>query len=235
MKRLRPAVLPLLLSFGLAFPLLIAATAGAHTCSSGCNQVRKACIKEAKACRGVAFAACDDARDQCRSDCAANAATCSTDCDSALSTCEAVCLTDLDPAACSAACTATHATCIYDCDHCISNCNGDRSDCRAAANDERSQALHSCSSGRDTCRTLCSGDVDSGCVRDCLTPDRQCLRAIKDGEKTCKRNCATGPDRRACFRGFRAQRNAAEKTCQRNAGACITACLPIVTTTTTLP
>ena len=48
--------------------------AEAVTCSSVCSQIRRACLNLSKAVRKVSRADCDETRDACRSDCAANSA-----------------------------------------------------------------------------------------------------------------------------------------------------------------
>ena len=53
----------------MAMVFVTAEIAAAHTCNSGCNQVRKVCKKAAKAVRDSARIECQETRSTCRADC----------------------------------------------------------------------------------------------------------------------------------------------------------------------
>jgi hypothetical protein len=204
--------------------LLDVGRAEAHTCSSACNQIRRACVHVTKATKKIAYAACDADRDTCRVDCEANADTCTVVCDGALAACSAACLADPDPVACDAACVAARAECPLECPDC---CNYGRASCRESARATQREARAACTDSRLTCRETCVDPIDGPCVRGCKSVQRDCQRAAKNLLSACKRGCAKGTERRACIRTCRSQVNAALQLCSSQEVLCVGGCIGI--------
>lgn len=223
MTRLR-VMLPLGVLLTAALLTLDAAPVLAHNCTSVCKQIRRACRRVAKAERKVAEAVCDDQRDVCRADCEANAETCPVDC---APTCQASCATDPSPATCETACVEQ---CLYACDHCIDICNETRAGCRGDARLAQGDANLACNVTRDDCHLECVDPIDSECVVDCKHDRRDCDRRAKNAERTCRNGCGNGPDRNACVRGCRRQKNADLRDCSDVEVLCLGRCAGIVET-----
>lgn len=195
--------------------------ADAHTCSSACNQIRRACLHVAKATRKVEFAVCDDSRDTCRSDCAATGDNCSTVCAAVDAACLAACAGDLD---CEAACAAGTSVCPDDCDGC---CLDGRVICRSAAQQVSREARILCDGTREGCRDVCQDPIDGDCVRTCHSAQRICANAAKKTEVACKRQCPDGTARRACVRGCRKEMNDSLGFCSSSEMLCVGGCIGV--------
>jgi hypothetical protein len=194
------------LLIGLSLMFSDVAPAEAHTCSSLCNQVRRACLTGAKAVRQVARAVCDETRDGCRTDCAVNEATCPDDCVTECGT-DQPCLDD----------------CPDDCANCIPNCNADREGCLELAEQQRAAARVGCDGTRGGCQDTCVDPIDGDCVRDCGSDQRDCRADKKKIERQCKRDCATanGTGRRVCMRTCRKQYNGNLQACTATESSCL--------------
>jgi hypothetical protein len=194
----------------LGFPLMIVDVdpAEAVTCSSVCNQIRRACLNLSKAVRKVSRADCDEARDICRDDCDANAATCVDDC---------VTLCAGDP--------VCEAGCPDECASCIPNCNTTREGCLADAEAVRQAARLTCDGSRDGCREVCIDPVDASCVRDCTATAKRCKADKKLDQRQCKRDCKDSEiSRRACMRNCRRQYNLDIQFCADHEAVCLGGC-----------
>ncbi len=174
-------------AFGLA-SLLQAAPADAHTCTSACNQVRRACNSVAKAGSKVEFALCADGRDACRTACEIDNSVCVQACDACVVGCAG------DPT-----CLDGCAACPTECPDC---CNAARTTCRDIAKDARAAARLLCTDSRTTCNETCVS-VDGNCVRRCVRTRRGLEADAKRTANACKNACTGGPDRRACMRSCR--------------------------------
>ncbi|MHC4093486.1 MAG: hypothetical protein ACYSVY_24970 [Planctomycetota bacterium] len=210
MKRLGVTFL-MAVFMGACLMLVEVAPAEAHTCSSVCNQIRRACIKVAKVTRQVARAVCEDGRDACRADCAANEATCPADC---ATNCggDAVC----------------EAECLDDCANCVPNCNAAREGCLEAAGLQRQADKLACADARESCPDTCVEPIDNNCVRGCKAAERGCKKVAKGIERQCKKDCVRGPGRRACVRECRKQNNVALQGCSNQEILCLGACAGII-------
>ena len=209
---------------GASLMLLQAALAEAHTCSSVCNQIRRACLEVAKAERQVARAVCEDERDACRAECAANAETCPTDCEATNVACVGACGGNAE---CEAACAATLSQCLDDCANCVANCNGDREGCMAAAEVQRQAEKLACDGSRESCGEGCIDPIDNACVQECKVGAQTCESEAKKLEGQCKRECPSGTGRRACVRGCRKQLNVDVQGCANQEILCLAACAGI--------
>ena len=181
-------------AFGLA-TLLQSAPAGAHTCSSACNQVRRACNSVAKAGSKVEFALCADGRDACRTACEIDNSVCVQVCLDANDACVLGC----GDQTCLDGCVAAFAACPDECPDC---CNAARTTCRDIAKDARTAARLLCTDSRTTCNETCVS-VDGNCVRSCVRTRRGLEADAKRSANACKNGCTGGPDRRACMRSCR--------------------------------
>jgi hypothetical protein len=198
---------------GLIFASVLAVEA--HTCSSLCNQVRRACRRVAHSQRQVARAVCDATRDTCRADCEANADTCQADCEAA---CVATCAGD---AVCVAGCPDA---CVAICADCIPDCNADRTACFDLAEQAREAANLACDGARTSCGETCVDPIDGACVRTCKSDRKSCDLMKKNDEKACKRACPNGEGRRACMRECRRLKNAALALCSDTEVLCLLDC-----------
>jgi len=209
---------------GASLMLLQVALAEAHTCSSLCNQVRRACLDVAKATRQVARAVCEDGRDACRAECAANAENCPGDCEAANGACVANCAGNGE---CEVGCAATLAQCLDDCANCVANCNVDRESCMAAAELQRQAESLACDGSRESCGEGCVDPIDNVCVQGCKSGARACGSDAKKLEGQCKRECPNGTDRRACMRECRKQLNMRLQGCANQEILSLAACAGI--------
>jgi hypothetical protein len=198
--------------------------ADAHTCSSLCNQIKRACNAEAKAAKKVALATCDEERDTCREGCAdPNTPDCVIDCAGEHTACVAACALDPDPVACQAACDAALAECP---DTCVGCCNYMRASCRADARADRQAARLACTDSRVTCLDACVDPIDRSCLRTCTSAQRSCRSSAKRTVwSPCKEACPNGKGRRACMRGCRKELNEALKACSYGEVLCLGGCI----------
>jgi hypothetical protein len=217
MKRL--GLMLLMAVFMGALMLLQAAPVQAHTCSSVCNQIRRACLSMAKATTKVAYAGCESDRDACRAACEVDPGSC---CQAAYSACTAACAGD-------PVCEADCAAALADCGDCVTCCNDGRVSCRGAAVTARSEARVACDASRDSCPELCVVDpIDNGCVQRCKADERVCRNDAKGVERQCKRNCQGGTSQRACVRECRKKNNEALQLCSNQEILCLGVCAGII-------
>ena len=209
---------------GASLMLLNAALAEAHTCSSVCNQIRRACLDVAKATRQVARAVCEDERDGCRANCAANAESCPGNCEAANGAGVAACNGNGE---CEAGCATDLAQCLDDCANCIANCNAAREVCLGEAEQRRQQAMLGCTEARAGCPDLCVEPIDPVCVGGCKSDARTCGSDAKKLEGQCKRECPNGTGRQACVRECRKQSNVGLQGCANQEILCLAACANI--------
>lgn len=208
--------------------LLGAQAAEAHTCSSLCNQVRRACFSIAKATRKAERIQCDENRDACAADCEGNAATCEPDCQTANATCVSDCVGGGgDQVTCEAACAPALAQCLDDCVNCEDNCQSARDECRDAANAARKATQEVCAGLRTFCNENCVDPIDNACVNGCKADARGCLADVKKDERQCKKACARGSDRRACVRSCRKILNMDAQGCSDAEVLCQAGCAGI--------
>jgi hypothetical protein len=194
--------------------------ADAHTCSSLCNQMRRACNAEVKAAKKVAVATCGEERDACRTACETDSNSCVVDCPAEHAACIATCVGDPD---CEAACDAALAACPDDCVGC---CNYHRASCRADAKLVQKDLRLACEDGRATCEGTCVDPIDGACVRDCKAVQHSCQKdAKKNYWSPCKSNCPTGTERRACMRGCRTRVNQEFQLCSGAEVGCLSTCI----------
>ncbi len=158
--------------------------ADAHTCSSTCSQILRACNHAAKGARKASLAQCDLDRDTCRADCDADP-NCPGDsiCNDGRILCREAANTARGQA--RHACRAVRdlcppETCVDPIDgDCVRTCKFDEKDC-----------------GRDakqlstTCKRGCpSGNGRRGCVRTCKKQRNQALELCSDQEALCLGEC----------------------------------------------
>jgi hypothetical protein len=214
--------LPLGVLVTVALLTLDGAPAMAHNCASVCKQIRRACRRVAKSERKAGEAVCGDQRDTCRGDCDANADACPLEC---TPTCEASCATDPTPATCEANCVEQ---CLHECDHCLGICNETRAGCLDDARLAQADANVDCNVARDDCQLECVDPIDSACVTGCKHDRRDCDRDAKDAKHTCRDGCGNGPDRNACVRRCRKEKNADFGHCSDVEVLCLGRCAKIV-------
>ncbi len=213
--------------------LVTAVPADAVNCSSTCNQIRRACNGSAKAVYKVGKIQCDEDRDACRTDCAANAATCPSDCDAADAACVAGCAGDT---ACEAACGGALTQCQDDCVNCQENCGATRGQCRTDVKADRDLLRSGCNDVRGICRDTCTDPIDKQCVSVCKRDERGCRADAKRTEGQCKKGCPKDGSRKACIRTCRKNGNLAQQLCADSAVLCYAGCAGVdLTPTTTLP
>ena len=189
---------------GASLMLLQVALAEAHTCSSVCNQIRRACLDVGKAAREVERAVCEDEGDGCKANCAADGEICPTECEDANTACVAQCMGNPE---CGAGCSGDLSQCLDGCANCVANCSTAREVCTGEAEQNRQQAKLGCDEARGECSATCLGPIDSQCVSACKAEARASKKGAKDVERECKRACPGGTDRQACVRGCRMQCN----------------------------
>ncbi len=186
--------------------LLEVAPADAYTCSSACNQLRRACNVQAKAQRKIDNALCADTRDACKVTCEGDPGHCATVCQTALTDCLTGCGIDV---VCQDACNVAAAECPSECPGC---CNFGRQGCRTTAKGVRDEARAACTLARTTCNTDCTS-VNGACIRQAQSARKSCDRGHKVTANTCKQGCGSGPGRRACVRTCRRIMNEGLKLC----------------------
>ncbi len=192
--------------------LLAAAPADAVTCRSVCNQIRRACQHSAKGAWKAQRVVCDQQETICHNDCTANAATCEADC------------------------AAGDLQCLDDCVNCDANCDTGRDTCRDDAKTARNDLRALCTVARTTCDDQCIDPIDGLCVRGCTKQEHDCTAAAKRDEKGCKRACATGGERKNCFKECRRIANTTAQFCEDDAVFCYSGCAGVdLTPPTTLP
>jgi hypothetical protein len=194
--------------------------ADAQTCSSVCNQIRRACNSEVKAAKKVAMAVCEENRGTCRTACEIDPDSCFVDCETENAACLAACAEDPD---CEAACAAALAECPDDCLPC---CNYRRASCRGEAKAIRQEARLTCEASRQTCQDECVDPINGACVRGCKAVQKSCRKDAKKNYWTlCKRNCDEGTDRRACMSRCRKQVNEEYGDCSTAEVGCLVSCI----------
>jgi hypothetical protein len=205
-----------------ALLLVDAVPVQAHTCNSVCNQIRRACRRHAKAVLIVDYTNCDDQRDGCLNDCDLNVDQCPIDCDNANTACVGAC----DPAdtVCLDGCAAGLTQCLEDCANCKANCRADRVVCRDNAKLQRDADNVVCDGSRESCQDTCVDPIDSTCVRGCKADKKGCDGVAKRAERTCKRACPTGSERRACFRNCKREKNVDYQDCSDREIICLGGC-----------
>ena len=207
--RISPLATALFFAFSTLFVLSSVTPAEAVTCSSVCNQVRRACTHSAKGAWKAARMQCAEDREGCHADCVANADTCVADC-----------LGEPD--------------CELDCINCEDNCDAAAVACKDTARTARDGMRALCDDYRGTCRDVCVDPIDPGCVRVCTKDEHGCRADAKKLEKICKREtCAPGNGKRACMRGCRKSNNLAQQLCEDTATLCYATCAGVVLTPTT--
>jgi len=199
-------------------------SAEAHNCSSVCNQIRRACMKSAKATRKADLATCDANRERCRAECQANAGSCLGDCDEANTACLVECDSAPNPTACGDECQADLVQCQDDCANCGADCGATRDTCRTQAQTARQEAAQGCDDSRLTCRDACVDPIDGHCVRGCKSDRRDCKGLAKKDERDCKKACDRGPARKACVRECRRVMNLALGVCSDEEVLCLGGC-----------
>jgi hypothetical protein len=198
--------------------------ADAYTCSSACNQIRRACNHAAKATGKIALAVCDEDRDACRVDCELNPETCTAICQAANLTCPEGCVSDPDPAACQAGCATALAECPLECPDC---CNYGRVSCREAAKAARQVTRLACDGSRANCWENCDDPIDGACVKGCKSDQHRCQSDWKKVSVACKKACAGGTERRACMRDCRKQLNEKFQGCSQEEIGCVAGCIGV--------
>lgn len=207
--------------------------ADAVTCSSVCNQVRRACSHSAKGAFKAAQIQCDETRDTCKTDCVANAAACPGDCDTAAGICVTGCLGN---AVCEAACGDALTQCQSDCVNCEDNCDTARGTCRDSAKADRDALRAACTDFRSTCNEVCVDPMEQSCVRPCTNAEHDCRGDAKTAEGQCKKACTSGPGTKACMRGCKKNNSLDQQACEDTATLCYAGCAGLdLTPTTTLP
>lgn len=232
---------PMLLTASLGLLIVLTpAAAEAQTCSSVCNQVRRACNHAAKGMSKAARITCTENVGTCRDDCETNASTCPGDCDAASATCAAACATAPDATACEADCAAALAQCVDDCTNCDANCLTTGVTCKNEAKAARDAMREVCSGARDICDGSCEEPIDRGCVHDCTTDEHGCRDDAKRTEVGCKKGCAKGSAAKSCIRTCRKDNNLEQQACEDLTVLCYAGCIgvdltpPPVTTPTTM-
>jgi hypothetical protein len=152
-----------LLSLAIAAGAMVglgAVPADAHTCSSSCNQIRRACRGSARAIQKIARLDCNTERDACRAACdPADPLICPDgDCDACKDACNLVCV-DCRVAAKDAR-TADQAT-----------CDVMRTSCNDICEDPIDGA----------CVKECKADAHHACVRPARLDYRQCKQQCPTG------------------------------------------------------
>jgi len=209
---------------GASLMLLQAALAEAHTCSSLCNQMRRACLDIAKATRKVERAVCDNEVAGCEATCAANGEGCPTECEDANTACVAQCTGNPE---CGAGCSGDLAQCLDGCTNCVANCSTAREVCTGEAEQRRQQAMLGCDEARVECRVTCADPVDDQCVSACKAQAHESKKQAKEAERECKMACPGGTDRQACVGGCRMQCNMALQGCANQEMLCLAQCAGI--------
>jgi hypothetical protein len=208
---------------------VLAQAAEAHTCSSACNQIRRACVSNTKAVKKIGKIKCDDNPNwvcaaDCATDCAANEGTCNQSCNAARAVCDAACAGD---STCLADCEATETSCLGACDvatctsTCQAACDDDRATCLAKVKEDVTESKVLCDAARTGCNDTCVDPIDSNCVNACKSAQRSCRSSNKRDEGTCKKACAKGAGKKACIRGCQQAFNESMKLCGNEELACI--------------
>jgi hypothetical protein len=171
---------------GASLMLLQVALAEAHTCSSVCNQIRRACLDMAKAKRQVARAVCEDGRAACQADCE----TCTEDCESCLTDCDAAreaCLEaaevqrQADKLACDELREGCPEACVEPIDNvCVQGCKAGARTCGSDAKKLEGQCKRECPNGTGR----------QACVRECRKQLNVDLQACANQEILCLATCA---------------------------------------------
>jgi hypothetical protein len=225
---MKPLRLLMVVAGAVVLPALIGVqSAEAQRCSSLCNQIRRACIKSAKATRKAELATCDASRETCRTECQTNAGSCLGTCDDTNTTCLAGCESALDPSACGEDCAAALLQCQDDCANCAANCNAGRETCRTEANTKRTAGKDTCDGWRMSCRDACVDPIDRPCTRGCKSDLRQCAADAKKAERTCKKGVEKGPARKAGIRSCRQAMNQALGICSDLEVTCLAGCAEV--------
>lgn len=220
------------MTFLLAAAAVVAAAAvpaDATTCSSVCNQIRRACNHSAKGTMKAAYITCDETADACKADCEAQAATCPGACETAYTDC-------LGGGTGGESCDAARTQCLDECANCAANCKAARGTCRSRAKADRDALRAGCTDSRSLCREVCVDPLDKTCIHRCTNDEHDCRGGAKGVEGTCKKGCPAGGGKKSCIRGCRRNCNLESQLCGDLAVVCYAGCAGVEPTTTpTLP
>jgi hypothetical protein len=158
------ASLSIVLGLGL---LALTVPADAHTCASACNQIRRACVRSAKATRDVARDTCDNERTACQAACVADPLSCP------------------DGDSCGACCDDRR-------DACLAAAEDARQARRAVCDAARVGCNDVCVDPIDgTCVRGCRAEAQHDCIRPARRAAVQCKRLCTTGtgRRACTRAC----------------------------------------------